>query len=427
MKYNLFNTYLDLSEPSDISPLHTYWPYFSFLDFKHDTDYAKIQAILMPSFRSEIDYLFWNNYRVKSLDDIQLLSFEYPEFKIIVKSIKNYSNLTQKKRALLLRFINKMCWYDLWWNLWLFECENYTGDNIVEIQYYYECLYQIELFKYVYYLEGANDDYNLSWFQYIAENSPVTITKVNAIYQLIIQHVKNFYNLDQVIHWSSAYESVLKEIKWSISKFEFKQLETRFYRVSSFIPQMKNNREEVVRVMDKCLDCVRELWDIASNDREKICYKEMLYPVLESRIQECIWLKDYIAAEKYSKELIALCPTDSRAYFHYWEVLNFLNRSDEWVKQYLMANLLSPPGKEISEYMISKHFSDSKNLLLRDYFLLKTLISDSESISAFSDIQTYSDKEETFKVLFDFFKDKNKNSKAWNNLEDYQLLNYNLK
>ncbi len=428
LRYNLFCPYIDLSEPKDISPLHCYGVNYVFQELYRWIEIPRIQAVIMPSFRSELINSLNLNFTYKTIDDLLNSDINTKEWLLLKDYVNNFLSYDNLKKSKILRLLNKLCLYEITTELtdWIEFNNIWTDENLDEIYY------QRILSSYINFVDTWNYwNYNLDFFKQIAVYwVKWSLVRINSVYQMIIQNVKHNYDINEVEKWSNIYEKELLFIKWLVDDFTYIQLKCRYYRVTAFIPQMKWDKKWVVEIMDLSEKFARELFEFKSNDlflnnSYKILAKEMLYPVLESRIQECLWLKDFARAEKYAKELVSISPTDARWHLHYWEILFTLNKFKEALHEYQKAILFSPPWIEVAYYMAWLCSKELWDIETSDFYFSLSFLSDSEWISSVEQILNSDLINTNWTIsnsLYDFFKNVSLDLWVQNNLvKNYQV------
>jgi tetratricopeptide (TPR) repeat protein len=88
----------------------------------------------------------------------------------------------------------------------------------------------------------------------------------------------------------------------------------------------------------------------------------MLYPVLESRTKEAMWMGDLDLAAERARSLIQLSPQDPRASLHYGEVLLERGEVEQALRAYCDSARFSPPGREIAMFMAGQCYEELGDL-----------------------------------------------------------------
>ena len=377
----LFRTYLNLDSPPDEAPFHNFGADFAAEELFANREYPRIQAVIMPSFREELakasDMQHAYTLFLQSLPK----NSNHSRWKRLQEFVVQYPKLPHTQRALVLRVLCKLCLYD--------EVQRLESGSLVrmqvddaEIQYHYILSHYAKM------LDGKKHAYALKQFEILRELAPIgSLARLNATYQLVVQNVKHLYDVQAVDYWQVKHKMELESIKDKVDPFVFTQMLARFYRVGGFVQQMNNDSAEVVHQMDKAEQHARELFNWTSEESRlqhiyDICAKEILYPVLESRTKEALWLKDLGLAHKRVERLCELAPYDCRAYLQLGEVLVELNEIEEALEAYRKAAFLAPPGEEVAYFMMGQCYQRMGKDVDAHFDYMKALELDPQGISS---------------------------------------------
>jgi tetratricopeptide (TPR) repeat protein len=135
---------------------------------------------------------------------------------------------------------------------------------------------------------------------------------------------------------------------------------SRSYRVAGFIPQMKRDKEGTVRDMDLAEKYAREM-DFGT-ELQRAYAKELLYPVLESRIKEALWIGDLDLALSRAIMHRDNHPLDSRVWVHTAETHLQRDEIPEALTCFLEAARLAPPGGEVARFMAGQCYEELDEL-----------------------------------------------------------------
>lgn len=165
---------------------------------------------------------------------------------------------------------------------------------------------------------------------------------------MVAQNVKHANDPAAVEHWQALHLRAIESSRESLSEFTYLLLMSRFHRVGGFLPQMRRDKEGVVREMELAEQFARSL--PKPDEAHRIAADEMLYPVLESRTK-ALWLGDLDLALDRARKLLELSPNDPRASLHLGQVLLECDQVDEALQAYRKAARFAPPGREIALFM----------------------------------------------------------------------------
>ncbi len=198
-------------------------------------------------------------------------------------------------------------------------------------------------------LEVPSQPYSIREFERIAEAAPPGVCHIDAHYQMVVQGVKQHNNLSHVERWQPLHLRAIERSRDVLDEFTHTLVMTRFHRVGGFLPQMRRDPAGTVDEMERSEAYARALE--RSDEVHTIVAKEMLYPVLESRIKEALWLKDFDKALARAEEITELCPSDARAWLHRGQVHVAREEAEEALRSYRNAARLAPPGREVALFM----------------------------------------------------------------------------
>lgn len=434
MKFHerLFSSYLNLSTPLTLSPLHCYGPLFASRELIEERELPRIQATVMPSFRSELYKVAGMyshcRYKVQNLEE----SMQTDEWRYLVDYIGNYQILSTKSKAVVLRLLCKLCMYDQ-----VLCLENGFSQACATDQAIVEMCYWVSVAKYALWLDGRHSDYSINLFKEVREISKrPCLSRIDATYQMVVQSVKHQYDLQATEYWQDVHAKELDNIQGEVSDFVFGQLKSRFHRVGGFIPQMKEDKVAVASEMELAEKAARDLFKYQSSSDERldvyqICAKEMLHPVLESRTKEALWLGDIEKAHSRVVEMTKISPTDSRAFLQLGEVLIEMEKYNEAIRAYQRAAIVAPPGGEVAHFMLAqlnKRNGDSTEAVNN---LIKSISWDIEGVSSVEMLKEEVDSDhDLFEVLNDWIEEidsRKENKNIANPVQPYQVRQLNQK
>lgn len=347
----LYQPYLDLSEARSEAPLHVFGIDIDFRCLVDETDYPRIQSVLLPSFKDDLVRLSnTSHFSVRRPEDLPV-SLATDRWKLLQDGVRSYCGLSRANQARVLRLLSKLCLYECVLDI----CSSNLPSVMINCISSAEIRYFHALACYILSLDGRTNSYSLKMFEDIAIGAPNgSLTKVNALYQMVVQNVKHAYDIDRVRYWLPIFKKQIDLAKDHVSEIVYRQLVSRYHRVAGFLPQMEGNRAAVVEEMNLAESVARSI--PRDTPMNRVIAAEMLYPVLESRIKEALWLKDFELAESRCRELCTLCPTDPRAHLHFGQVSIELEKITQAIEAYQSSIMYAPPGREIAFFMLGQCF-----------------------------------------------------------------------
>lgn len=347
---SMHRAYLDLGYVDIKYPHHLIGIDFGIKALIEDRDYPRIQSALGPSFRMML--IRQTGLYQYLIDKPQALKkhLRTERWEILIQYCNSYDTLSIKQKSRLAWLIGKMCFHP--YLIELLSSKVYNINFMKKSNTHASLSYLYVYARYRIYLDDNNSPYSLDEFKVIAENAPFGITKIDAHYQMVVQNVKHYANLEEAEKWQKRHLAVIEESKNNISNFEYLFAMSRYYRVGGFIPQMKQDATAVIKDMDLAEKYALELPH--ETLEERIAANEALYPVIESRTKEAIWLKNFDLAISQAKKLTELSPFDSRARLHIGSVYLEQEMLEEALESYIISKRYSPPGKDIATFMIAQ-------------------------------------------------------------------------
>ena len=195
--------------------------------------------------------------------------------------------------------------------------------------------------------------------------------------------------VEELAEWRARSERNLETAIAKRDDFTRALLLSRFYRAAAFVPQRHGDRAEVVRMMDVAEHHARAM--VPADEAQELLRLENLYPVLESRTKEALWLGDLDLALAYAQALIDLDPYDSRAWLELGEVRLKRNECAPAAEAYAVAATLGPPSSAVGRHMAGLCFRQLGQPLLAAFFFKASIEVDALSISPHDEIQRLPD------------------------------------
>lgn len=233
-------------------------------------------------------------------------------------------------------------------------------------------------------------DANISVFQDIALNAPDAVaTAFNATAMVFVHKAKTGAALSELAEWAGRYERALAVAIRDADEFTAELFTSRFYRGTGFLPQRRDDKSEVLRVMD--LAERHALNMKPATPAQEILYRENLHALMESRTKEALWLGDLDQALARSRKVIEVDPYDAKAWVELGEVRYFRKEWHEAAEAYLGAAMLGPPASVVARYMAGVCFRESGQVSFAALLLKDTLELDPRGISSRDEIRDLPD------------------------------------
>ena len=381
----LLRPFVDL-EPCGRGPLcargiEQYW--LAFADVNHPR--FVLQRTLPWPFRAQL--LRETGLLAYQADDPREVSptIRTPRWSSICEALDRWPELTIDRQCRLVLLLHALCFYPLISKLIPRNPKEDLGadpDNA-------ELAYRGASARYMHEFPSYNADYSnadLSELEEIASSAPRDhVVAFNGSLKMLVHKAKTEASTDELMESRVRSEKVLEAILPKQDDFTRALLTSRFYRAAAFIPQRQGDRAEVVRMMD-----LAERYALAMvpvNPAQKLLQLENLYPVIESRTKEAIWLGDMDLALARAERLIDLDSYDSRAWLELGEVRLERNETAHAAEAYAVAATLGPPSTAIGRHMAGLCFRDLGQPLLAAYFFQAAVETDSRAISPHDEIQ----------------------------------------
>lgn len=341
----LFRPYLDFG-PADLrAPHHVVGLDFAVRALLEGRDYPHIQASMNPSFRSVLlhatgltDVGITSNV---DADDLTILNRR----KIIDELCSSFkSNSVDTQRRLAWVLIKAGFHY---------KAETLLAAALKEsttpLSEQSDLAFALAYARYRQFVDEPSRQYSVFEFENIATNAEPGIALVDATYQVVVQAVKHRLDVDSASYWQEKHRKAIEKSDAILNEFQRLFAMSRFHRVGGFIPQIRKQPNELRSEMDKAEQFAREIK--ASDSISQVAADEVLFPVLESRVREALFLNERDRALKYAEELVRLAPSDARAWLLFGEVLLENDMLERASIAYGRAQWFAPPGKEIALFM----------------------------------------------------------------------------
>lgn len=256
-----------------------------------------------------------------------------------------------------------------------------------------ELAYRRASVRYVLSLPDRVADYghaDLSQLEGIAIIAPADQpVSLNAALKILVHKAKIGASVEELVEWQARSERILHVALAKSDDFTSALLLSRFYRSAAFVPQRRGDRAEVVRMMELAEHHALEM--APTGEAQQLLHLENLYPVIESRTKEALWLEDSELALARAQRLIDLDPYDSRAWLELGQVRLQRNEYAQAAEAYAIAATLGPPSSAVGRHMAGLCFRHLGQPLLAAYFFTSSIEIDSLAISPHDEIQRLPD------------------------------------
>lgn len=372
----LFRPYLDLEPAVPQGPYHLAGIDFFFRSLVEDARYPHIQACFNPSFRKAL-------LRDTGLTDYDVATpLDLPEslrserWQVLCEAMRTFDALPCRSQVRLAWTLSKMCFQSAAVDLVPPSCVEHIGESDEQAGLAFVRCYS----RYRMNVDDIASPYSIEEFKVIATQAPPGINLIDANYQVVVQNVKHAANLPEVELWQARHREAIERSRSSLDEFTYLFVMSRYHRVGGFIPQLQRRRRELVEEMD-----LAEKYALAlpqPDEVHRIAAEEVLYPVLESRAKEALWLDDKELALARVQRAVELSPNDSRAWLQLGQVQIERDQPEAALAAYRHAARLAPPGREIAWFMAGQCLEALDDLESACDSYLNALLADPLGISA---------------------------------------------
>jgi tetratricopeptide (TPR) repeat protein len=256
-----------------------------------------------------------------------------------------------------------------------------------------ELAYRLASVRYVLSLPDHVADYghaDLSQLERIATVAPPDQpVSLNAALKILVHKAKIGASVEDLSQWRARSESILDVALAKSDAFTSALLLSRFYRSAAFVPQRRGDRAEVVRMMELAERHALEM--APADEAQQLLHLENLYPVIESRTKEALWLEDLDLALTRAQRLVDLDPYDSRAWLELGQMRLQRNEYAQAAEAYAVAATVGPPSSAVGRHMAGLCFRHLGQPLLAAYFFTSSIEIDPLAISPHDEIQRLPD------------------------------------
>jgi tetratricopeptide (TPR) repeat protein len=342
---SFFRPYFDLGPAPPDGPYHLAGIEFFFRSLVEDETYPHIQACFNPSFRETLirDTGLYE-YDVESPAELDE-SLKSARWKMLCELIDSFDALPCRSQTRLAWTLSKLCFQRVAVDLIPPSCSERVGESDELAGLAFVRCYS----RYRMSVDDPSAPSSASEFEQLATESAPGINRIDATYQMVVQNVKHAGDVERAEAWQALHLRAIRESRSELDDFTYLFVMSRYHRVGGFIPQMRRQAKAVVDEMELAERYALEL--PRRDEVHRIAADEVLYPVLESRIKEALWLKDNDLALERAERLVKLSPSDSRAWLQLGEVQVERERPEEALRAYRNAARFAPPGREIAWFM----------------------------------------------------------------------------
>lgn len=346
----LYQSYFDLSDALPHAPFHVKGIEFGIKSLLENVSYPRMQASLNPSFRTLLCKAASRREHVIDKPQDLALELRSRRWQALCDIIDHFDDIDMDAQVRLGWLVGKLCFQKLISQLLPVE----NPEHLAQTEGAASRAYLRALARCRLWLDGDPEfqDYSLVEFQRIAEHSRPGIGSIDAHYQLVVQNVKHSNDVEAVAFWQNQHLAAIERARPELDSLTFAIVMSRFHRVGGFIPQMRRDQRGVVSEMDLAEEYARGT--PRRTEAEAAAADEILYPVLESRTKEALWIDNLELADQRSNELLDLSPADPRAWLHRGQVLFERGDIPEALSAYRKAVRYAPPGGEIAWFRVGQ-------------------------------------------------------------------------
>lgn len=337
--------FLDLAYFRGKLPQH-YKIQFSFEHLANNTTApGHVQFNLHESFRNDlIQEIRAFPYNV--LSPLQLpLELRSERWQLLCEYLENFSDLSKTIQIKVVHLLGGLCFH----RTILRIIPEYS---VAEISRCAECssLAYLRAFSGIMDRDERALPTNLDELTVIAENAPQgSLPKVCAALQLLVLSAYEFKDVETAELWRSFLEKELPFALSSLNPLSGNLLLSNYYRAAAFLPQLMNDKEQLVEEMNLCQAHSESLTG-TTFEQQFLCHENQNV-ILESRAKEALWLKDLDLAEERTCQLIERSKLEPRYNLELGEILLKKGQVEDSLKLYLRAARLGPPGTAIAWFM----------------------------------------------------------------------------
>lgn len=341
----LYRCYLDLGPSPADAPFHVRGIDLAYRSLVEDTSYSRIESSLNASFREAlIAATGLHQYDVAAPTELPD-GFRTEQWQRLCSYVDAFGDLPRMTQVRLGWVLSKLCFHRF-----VLDLLPASVDGRLEESDAMSTLAYLRAWsRYRLWFDDPAQPYSLAEFERIATQAPPGLSRIHASYQMVVQNAKLNSNLAACERWQVLHAVAIADYKDDLDEFSYQWLMSRYHRVGGFLPQMRRDKDGVAYEMARAEEIARAL--PREDPVQRVVADEMLFPCLESRMQEALWIGDLDLALERIKEYVSLSPLDPRAWLHQGEVLLQRNEVEGALSSFQQTIRLAPPGEEIAFFM----------------------------------------------------------------------------
>lgn len=372
----LHRAYLDLGPVPERAPHHLWGLELGIRAVMERRPYPRIQSALNPSFRQALIRQTGKiRYAIETPHDLSP-ELRTERWQALCDACDRFHEQPPADKVRIAWLLGKICLQRYLLRLLGPEVYEHIGDSPEAASLAYLRAYA----RFRMSIDDPLSPYDISEFERIANEAPPGIAYIDAHYQMVSQYVKTFGDVKEVEHWHPRQLAAIERSRAELDEFNYLLVMSRYHRVGGFIPQLHRDKRGVVEEMDLAEKYARAL--PRADAVLAIAADEMLYPVLESRTKEAIWIGDLELALERARATTELSPYDARAWLHLGQVHLDRDEVEQALRAYSMSARFSPPGREVALFMVGQCYEELEDVESAIDAYLGSLWSDPLGISS---------------------------------------------
>ncbi|SDR54471.1 hypothetical protein SAMN05443245_7435 [Paraburkholderia fungorum] len=347
----LFDSYATLEFPNR-APIHGYAPALTYARFEDPTSSPRgLQRMMPASFRVELAKAF-PAAPIALLDPREVAAIHRSDrWAHLCDMLDRFGGITIEERTVLFAQLLSLGFHRIVLDLSTSAPIKGSNEDIAILQYQYA----VANARYALTNDGEEVGYTPSEFELIANRAPEgSRLSVNACIHMLVQNARHQSNVEVAALWAARAEKNLQKFELTNDIFDSNLLRSRFYRASSFIPFMMDEKDECVRVMELAEEHASRLEAMDRNLVETILCRENWLPLLQSRSKEARFTGDLRAALERLARSTKIDPLDAIRWSELGDCQYDIGDIDNALRSFNVAASLSPPGGAYANFMIGQ-------------------------------------------------------------------------
>lgn len=346
----LYRPYFDLgpTPPESILPIFALENDYQNLSKK--TSHPQFQAMIHPSYRDAIiQYSGFPQYICEH--PFQLAqAFQTDRWQHLCSYLNHYADLPSSTKLLVLRVLTRLSFYQ---TILYLEPAEPAIEGIAEDDTLAQIAYLRILSRFLLQTADIDTPYRINDMELIATNARTKgMARALSLYHMVMQHVKFYHDPAAVDYWLPRYYQAIQDIQSEVDPFTAQQHLSRYHRVAGFVPQMRQDKEGVIREMDLAEHYATTL--PRTDHFQQKAADEALYGVLESRTKESMWMGDLERAETYAQRLVNINPVSLITRLELGNVLIEREKYEDAAREYRTAIMVGSHKTEIAHFMLGQ-------------------------------------------------------------------------